>query len=154
MAQKTLQSGQKAPELELVDSQGQTVRIADLWQAKVLVLYFYPKDETPGCTAEACAFRDQYQVFQEAGAEVVGVSSDSPDSHSRFASHHSLPFILLSDPEQKARQAFGVNATLGFMPGRVTFVIDTAGVIRYQFSSQMRAAAHVSKALEVVRSLS
>ena len=96
---------------------------------------------------------DQYQLFQEAGAEVVGISSDPPESHRKFATHRGLPFILLSDPENKARQSFGVNTTLGLLPGRVTFVIDNSGTIRYRFSSQLRTSVHVNKALEVVRTL-
>jgi peroxiredoxin Q/BCP len=117
------------------------------------VLYFYPKDDTPGCTAEACAFRDQYEVFRDAGAEVIGISSDSAKSHQAFAARHSLPFVLLSDPAGKVRGQFGVGKTLGLFPGRVTFVMDRDGIVRHAFDSQLMATRHVSEALDVVKQL-
>lgn len=118
-----------------------------------LVLYFYPKDNTPGCTAQACASRDDFEVFKRNGAEVIGISSDSIDSHRGFASKHSLPFILLSDGEGKVRKTYGVPSTLGMLPGRVTYIIDRKGIVRHIFSSQFNPRKHVDEALKALRSL-
>ena len=120
---------------------------------KALVVYFYPKDETYGCTAEACSFRDQYEDFVAAGAEVIGVSRDDASSHKSFKAHHKLPFTLLTDPDGKVADAWGVKKTLGVMPGRVTFVFDKAGVLRHRFDSQLRFGRHVDEALEMVKHL-
>ena len=143
--------GAQAPEFTLPDADGKPVRLADL-RGKPVVLYFYPKDDTPGCTKEACSFRDQYQDFQDAGAAVLGVSSDSSESHRKFADRHRLPFTLLSDRGGKLRKQYGVPATLGLLPGRVTFVIDGEGVVRHVFNSQLDATRHVKEALGVLRS--
>lgn len=148
-----LQSGQAAPEFSLKDQNGETIRLSDLKGEKAVVLYFYPKDDTPGCTAEACTFRDSFEVFQEAGAEVLGVSGDSPASHKKFAAKHHLPFRLLSDEGDAVRKAYGVSPTLGLLPGRVTFVIDRQGVVRHVFSSQFRPKKHVEEALEILKKL-
>src|SRR5438093_13504497 len=123
----TIQAGDPAPDFALPDASGRTVRLSDFRGRKAVVLYFYPKDDTPGCTKEACTFRDQYQDFQDAGAEVIGVSSDSPESHAKFAAKHRLPFTLLADRGGETRKAYGVPATLGLLPGRVTYVIDLGG---------------------------
>ncbi len=119
---------------------------------KPLVVYFYPKDETYGCTKEACSFRDQYEDFVAAGADVIGVSRDDATSHASFKEHHRLPFTLLSDPGGKVATAWGVRAMLG-LPGRVTFVFDKEGVVRHRFDSMIRFGRHVDEALEVVRTL-
>lgn len=145
--------GDRAPDFTLPSQSGESVSLHDLLRDRAVVLYFYPKDETPGCTAEACAFRDSYEVFKEAGAEVVGVSSDSVASHEGFASKHALPFTLLSDAGSEIRKRYGVRRTLGIMPGRVTYVIDRDGVVRHVFSSQMNAARHVDEALATLREI-
>ena len=119
-----------------------------------MVVYFYPKDFTRGCTAEACSFRDSYEAFKDLGAEVIGISSDSQDSHRDFAQQHHLPFILLSDADGSVRKAYEVKKSLGLFAGRVSFVIDKKGIIRLIFSSQTRATAHVEEALNVLKSLS
>jgi thioredoxin-dependent peroxiredoxin len=119
----------------------------------VVVFYFYPKDESAVCTREACSFRDAYEDFVQAGAVVIGVSSDSPESHRTFAGRHRLPFILLADRDGSLREAYGVPSTLGILPGRVTYVIDKAGVVRHVFSSQLSADRHVAEALSMVRQL-
>jgi peroxiredoxin Q/BCP len=145
--------GDRAPDFALTASTGERVALAPLLARGPVVIFFYPKDDTPGCTVEACAFRDNYAAFVEAGAVVVGISSDSVDSHDRFASKHDLPMTLLSDPGGKVRAAFGVRASLGLFPGRATFVLDTKGVVRHVFVSQFRMEAHAREALAVVREL-
>ena len=149
-----IQVGDKAPDFTLTSQAGQPVRLSDRLGDRVVVLYFYPKDETPGCTKEACAFRDSYEVFAEAGAEVIGVSSDSVDKHAAFAGHHELPFTLLSDEGGQVRKSYGVPSTLGVLPGRVTYVIDRAGTVRHVFNSMTNIGRHVNDALDVVKSLS
>ncbi|MEW6364979.1 MAG: peroxiredoxin [Acidobacteriota bacterium] len=145
--------GDAAPDFELSSQAGQRVRLSDYRGKKCVVLYFYPKDYTPVCTAESCAFRDAYEDFKDAGAEVIGISSDSERSHRRFAADNRLPFILLSDEGSKVRELYGVPATLGLLPGRVTYVIDKQGTVRMVFSSQLHYQRHVDEALELVRSL-
>lgn len=154
IAETPLAVGQPAPDFTLVAPDGAKVRLGDLIGRKVIVLYFYPRDETAGCTVEACAFRDAYQDFTDAGAEVVGVSRDDGESHRRFAAAHKLPFLLLSDPDGAVHQSYGVKSRLGnLIRDRISFVIDRAGVIRMVFDSKLRFSAHVSKALDVVRAL-
>lgn len=145
--------GDKAPDFTLPSQSGEPVRLHDRIGQHVVVLYFYPKDETSGCTAEACAFRDSHEVFTDAGAEVIGVSSDSVDRHAAFAGRHNLPFTLLSDVGGKVRKAYGVPPTLGFIPGRVTYVIDRDGTVRHVFNSMMNIGRHVKDALAIVRQL-
>ena len=149
----TLDAGDKAPNFTLPKANGETFTLADALGRRTVVLFFYPKDDTPGCTVEACTFRDNYEAFAEAGADVVGISSDSAASHDGFASKHRLPMTLLTDAEGKVRALYGVKATLGYMPGRATFVIDKAGTIAHVFVSQLRVKSHVEKALAVVKGL-
>jgi peroxiredoxin Q/BCP len=144
-------AGDRAPDFALPDRAGRTVRLGDYRGKQAVVLYFYPKDDTPGCTAESCSFRDQYQDFKDAGAEVIGVSSDSAESHAKFADKHRLPFVLLADRGGAVRRQYGVPATLGLLPGRVTFVIDRDGVVRHVFNSQFQATKHVGEALAALR---
>jgi thioredoxin-dependent peroxiredoxin len=148
-----IQAGDKAPDFTLTSQSGEPVRLYDRLTSKVVVLYFYPKDETSGCTAEACAFRDSHEVFTDAGAEVIGVSSDSASKHAAFAGHHNLPFTLLSDEGGRVRKSFGVPAVLGLVPGRVTYVIDRTGTVRHTFNSMTNIGQHVSAALKVVERL-
>ena len=151
--ESSVRVGDEAPDFVLPDRTGKMVRLSEFRGRKAVVLYFYPKDDTPGCTKESCAFRDSYQDFQDAGAEVIGVSSDSAESHGRFAAKHRLPFTLLADQGGQVRKRYGVPATLGLLPGRVTFVIDRAGIVRHVFNSQFQATQHVSEALEALRGL-
>jgi peroxiredoxin Q/BCP len=146
-----IRPGDPAPDFALPDASGKTVRLGDYRGKKAVVLYFYPKDDTPGCTKEACTFRDQYQDFQDAGAEVIGVSSDTASSHAKFADKYRLPFVLVADPGGAVRKQYGVPATLGLLPGRVTFVIDREGIVRHVFNSQFQAARHVEEALAALR---
>jgi thioredoxin-dependent peroxiredoxin len=151
MATKLLAVGDPMPDVTLSGPEGTLVRLRDLVKGRGLVVYFYPKDDTPGCTIESCTFRDQYEDFVTAGADVVGISADPPESHGRFAAKYRLPFQLLSDLSGAARAAFGIKPKLGFLPGRVTFVFDKDGVVRYVFESQLRVNQHVARALEVVQ---
>ncbi|HMP08142.1 MAG TPA: peroxiredoxin [Lacipirellulaceae bacterium] len=133
--------------------QGRVICLSDLFGAGPVVLFFYPKNDTPVCTREACAFRDSYEEFVAAGATVVGVSSDSAESHEQFVARHRLPFLLATDSDGALRRAFGVPRTLGIFPGRVTYVIDRQGRIRHVFSAQFAAGRHVREALEAVRAI-
>ncbi len=146
---RNLQIGDFAPDFVLRDQHGEVVRLSDFKNKSNVVLYFYPKDDTAGCTAEACGFRDKYDEFREAGAEVIGVSSDNSSSHFRFASKFQLPFTLLSDSGAKVRKLYNVPNSFLFVPGRVTFVIDKKGVIRYIFNSR-EATKHIEEAIKVL----
>ena len=146
----SLAPGDRAPLIALKDGAG-TERRSDQLGGQALVLFFYPKDDTPGCTMEACAFRDSFADFGALGAQVWGVSGDDAASHQRFAARHQLPFPLLVDAGNSLRRAFGVPNALGFLPGRVTYVIDGAGVIRHVFNNLLDGAAHRREALEAVR---
>jgi thioredoxin-dependent peroxiredoxin len=142
--------GDVAPDFKLPSNVGREISLSEFAGNKSVVLYFYPKDETMGCTKEACAFRDSYETFREQGAEVLGVSSDTVDSHEKFAEHHNLSFPLLSDPHGNVRKAYGVSSTFGFLPGRVTYVIDNLGIVRGIFNSQIHPEQHVKEALKVL----
>lgn len=150
----TIQVGSPAPDFTLPCQTGQSISLTAYRGKSAVVLFFYPKDGTAICTKEACSFRDAYEDFVHAGAVVIGVSSDSIERHQAFANGHRLPFILLADEGGALRILFGVPKTLGFLPGRVTYVIDKEGIVRHVFSSQLSADRHVAEALEVVRRLS
>jgi peroxiredoxin Q/BCP len=150
---RTAQIGDQAHDFTLTADSGEEVSLSDYRGKRVVVLYFYPKDNSRGCTAEACAFRDTYEAFLDAGAEVIGISSDSVSSHEMFSGRNRLPFVLLSDRGAAVRKRYGVPTTLGLLPGRVTYVIDRQGVIRHLFSSQLDIDGHVQKALAVVTRL-
>jgi peroxiredoxin Q/BCP len=154
MANAPIKIGDRVPDFSLASQSGTTVKLSDFLGKKCVVLYFYPKDDTPGCTAESCAFRDSYEVFSEAGAEVIGISGDSVDSHVRFAAKYNLPFTLLSDQNNQVRKLFGVPTTMFILPGRVTYVIDKEGIVRHIFDSMLDFKAHVDEALKTVKSLS
>jgi peroxiredoxin Q/BCP len=147
--------GDAAPDFALPDRHGRVVRFSDLRRTggreAPAVLFFYPRNFTPACTREACAFRDEFERFAEAGAVVVGVSGDDPGSHARFAAANRLPFTLLSDEEGAVRRLYGVPPSLVLFPGRVTYVVDARGVVVMVFNSQFRPRAHVQRALEALR---
>jgi peroxiredoxin Q/BCP len=145
--------GDQAPDFQLTDQNGKSVRLAEFRGKKSVVLYFYPKDDTPGCTKEACAFRDQYEDFKDAGAEVIGVSSDSEASHAKFVTKYQLPFTLVADRDGDVRKRYGVPKSLGLLPGRVTFIIDPRGTVRHVFNSQLQTTQHVAEALKTLRTL-
>jgi peroxiredoxin Q/BCP len=145
--------GDKAPDFTLPSQMGDNVTLSEYFGKKNVVLYFYPKDETRGCTREACEFRDQYDVFTNLGAEVLGVSSDTLESHKSFATHYGLPFLLLSDEKSEVRKLYGVPSSMGILPGRVTYIIDKKGVVRHIFNSQLQPEKHIEEALKILREL-
>ncbi len=146
----SLAPGDRAPLIALKDGEG-VERRSDQLAGAPLVLFFYPKDDTPGCTMEACAFRDSFADFQALGAQIWGVSGDDAASHQRFAKRHQLPFPLLVDQGNQLRRAFGVPNALALFPGRVTYVIDGDGVIRHVFNNLLDGPAHRREALEAVQ---
>lgn len=146
--------GSLAPEFRRKDHNGGSVALADYRGRRAVVLYFYPQDNTLICTREACYFRDSYEAFTEAGAEVIGVSSDSEGYHRAFAARYNLPFRLIADADGSLRRSYGVAKTLGLLPGRVTFVIDREGVVRHLFNAQFAAQRHAQEALATIRELS
>jgi len=144
--------GDQAPDFTLLNQSGAKVRLGDFLGKKYIVLYFYPKDNTSVCTDEACAFRDSYEFFKDAGAEVIGISSDAVESHRQFAAAHQLPFNLLSDTDGMIRKHYGVPTAFG-LPGRVTYIIDRQGIVRHIFFSQFTSKKHVDEALKTVQSI-
>eukprot|EP00179_Madagascaria_erythrocladioides_P014922 CAMPEP_0198367526 /NCGR_PEP_ID=MMETSP1450-20131203/155233_1 /TAXON_ID=753684 ORGANISM="Madagascaria erythrocladiodes, Strain CCMP3234" /NCGR_SAMPLE_ID=MMETSP1450 /ASSEMBLY_ACC=CAM_ASM_001115 /LENGTH=195 /DNA_ID=CAMNT_0044075009 /DNA_START=41 /DNA_END=628 /DNA_ORIENTATION=+ len=148
-ALKMIEEGDKAPEISLPDQDGNVVRIADFVGKSPVVVFFYPKDDSPGCTKEVCAFRDAMPDFTDLGAEVFGVSADA--DHAPFAAKHNLPYKLLSDTQNAARKAFGVPSLLGLLPGRVTYVINKEGTVIKVFNSIGNAAAHADEARKALQ---
>lgn len=149
----SIKVGDKAPEFSLRAQNGCLVSLNDFRGSKNVVLYFYPKDFTAGCTAETKAFGENYQKIVELGAEVLGVSSDTAESHGRFASDCRASFMLLSDSDGAVRKAYGADSSIGLIPGRVSFVIDKQGIVRHVFSSQLRPKRHVPEAIEALKRL-
>jgi peroxiredoxin Q/BCP len=151
---QTIQIGDHCPIFSLPDSLGKDIQVKDYLGQKILVLFFYPKDDTPGCTKEACAFRDAYADFVDLGCEVFGISSDAAATHQNFQQKHQLPYPLLSDSQKKVRQQFGVPGNLfGLIPGRVTYVIGLDGKVAGIFNSQTNPVGHITEALKVAKSL-
>jgi Peroxiredoxin len=152
--QAPVKVGDVAPDFTRTTQNGKTFHLKDFQGKQAVVLYFYPKDETSVCTAEACSFRDRYEDFKAAGAEVIGVSSDTDESHRAFAGHHHLPFELVSDSDNSLRELYGVkpeDTKFGLLPGRVTYVIDKAGVVQLVFSSVLESEPHIAKALQLLQ---
>ncbi len=147
-----LQVGDLAPDFTLSNQAGAEVSLTECLAKTDAVLYFYPKDNTSVCTDEACAFRDRYDIFKNAGAEVIGISSDSVESHRQFASENQLPFDLLSDVDGVIRKRYGVPTAFG-LPGRVTYIIDRQGIVRHIFFSQFTSKRHVDEALEMLQAI-
>lgn len=146
--------GDNCPAFSLNNQAGDLISIADFIGKKILVIYFYPKDDTPGCTKEACSFRDAYEDFKSLGCEVIGISSDSIAAHKKFAEKHHLSFQLLADTDKHVRHLFGVPGNLfGLIPGRVTYIIDLEGKIKGVFNSQLDPLGHIAKAMQVVKQM-
>jgi peroxiredoxin Q/BCP len=150
---QTIKVGDKMPIFGAKDQDGNDFYIESVLYKKILVIYFYPKDETPGCTRQACSFRDEYEDIKNAGAEVIGISGDSTKSHKNFAQNHKLPYKLLSDNDKNIRKLFGVpSIMLGLIPGRVTYVVDLKGIVQMVYDS-MDASQHIPKSLEAIQKL-
>jgi len=146
--------GSQLPAFSLPDQNGKTFDLQSVLGKKKLVIYFYPKDDSPGCTREACYFRDQYEAFTEAGAMVIGISSQSVESHKQFAEKYRLSYLLLSHEHKKVRRLFGVPSDLfGLLPGRVTYVADSSGKVVYVFNSQLNVKKHVDEALRILKEI-
>ena len=147
-----VQVGDLTPDFTLLNQSSGPVSLGDFLGKKYIVLYFYPKNNTSLCTEEACAFRDSYESFKEAGAEVIGVSSDTVESHRQFTKEYQLPFILLSDMDGAIRKQYGVPTAFG-LPGRVTYIIDRQGFVRRIFFSQFTSKRHVDEALKTLQKI-
>ena len=139
--------GDTIPDFTLLDQDLNSLKSIDLLGFPC-VIYFYPKDNTPGCTRQACSFRDQFAEFKDLGATLVGVSNDTPEQHRIFQKRHRLPYRLLSDPKGIVRKKFGVESNLmGLLPGRETFVFDSGGELIHKFNSQLKTEQHTHEAL-------
>lgn len=144
--------GTQAPSFTLKDQNGKPVNLSK-FKGKPVIVYFYPADETPGCTKQACAFRDSYEKFKKAGAEVIGISGDDTASHKAFAEKYKLPFTLLSDEGNKIRKEWGVPSDLfGALPGRQTYVLDKNGVCRLVYNNQFQPEKHIDETLKFLKS--
>lgn len=144
--------GDKLPDITLSNQDEEQVKLHEFIGKHPLVIYFYPKNETPGCIAEACSFRDRFKDFVEIGARVFGISGDSVSSHKRFATRYRLSFDLLSDRERKAEKAFSVpRRLLGLLPGRVTYVFDIQGKLIHKFNSSLQPARHIRESIEALK---
>jgi peroxiredoxin Q/BCP len=146
--------GELAPDFTLQDQEGRFVSLSEFEHKKHVVLFFYPKDFSPGCTKQVCSFRDSYEDFTDHGAIVMGVSSDSIQSHKEFLYQHQLPFTLLSDPKGKVRSLYGATKGFGLLPGRYTFLIDTNRLVRRIFTSEINMQKHIDEALRVLKEIS
>lgn len=151
---KSLSIGDNVPKFQLLDQDGNNFSSNDFTGKQAMVIYFYPKDDTPGCTKEACKFRDEFEVFSDLNVKVIGISSDDVSSHKAFAEKFNLPFTLLADTEKETRRLFGVPAFgAGLIPGRVTYIIDKEGIVRYIFNSMTDAEKHIEESLEFLKNL-
>lgn len=146
--------GSTIPSFSLKDQQGQLINIGSFVGKKNMVIYFYPKDDTPGCTKEACTFRDQFEVFKNEDAVIIGISGQSVKSHLEFAKKHRLNFTLLSDEGNVVRKSFGVPTSFfGLLPGRVTYIVNKKGKVAFVFNSQLNAEKHIEEALRILKDL-
>ena len=145
--------GSVPPSFTLKDQDGKSVSLSK-FKGKPVVVYFYPADETPGCTKQACAFRDSYEKFKKAGAQVVGISGDDAASHKAFAKKYRLPVTLLSDEGNKVRKEWGVPSDLfGTLPGRQTYVLDKNGVVQLIYNNQFQPEKHIDETLKLLQTL-
>lgn len=149
---KKLEVGDKLPLFVLKDQNGEEFKVENYLGKQKLVVYFYPKDDTPGCTKEACKFRDDYEVFKDLNAKIIGISADDVASHKNFAAKYNLPFTLLSDENNGLRKSFGVPGNLfGLVPGRVTYVIGLDGKVKYIFNNLFQAEKHIEEAINILQ---
>lgn len=147
-----LRIGDLVPKISLQNQDNERVSLSSFCGEKPLVIFFYPKNNTPGCTAEMCSFRDHYEAFRDVGAEVIGISGDTSASHKKVQAKRKLPFLLLSDSDRSAEKAFGVPRNLfGMLPGRVTFVTDLEGKIIHVFNSSSNPTKHISESIKALQ---
>jgi peroxiredoxin Q/BCP len=152
VAMKKVETGSHIPDFTLPDQNGKMIDIKSFRGKKNLVIYFYPKDDSPGCTKEACSFRDQFEIFRKYNAEIIGISGDGIESHKKFAEKHRLSYILLSDKGNKVRSLFGVPTNLfGLLPGRVTYITNMEGVVIHTFNSQLQTGKHIEEAITALK---
>jgi len=150
--QNNIQVGDKIPVFSLKDQNGEEFDTSDYIGNTTMVIYFYPKDDTPGCTKEACKFRDSYEEFTDRNVKVIGISADDTQSHKDFAAKYNLPFTLLSDPDNKVRKLFGVKSNMfGMIPGRVTYIVNNKGIVQFMYDNMFNAEKHIDKALEALK---
>jgi len=150
-SQNNIEVGDKIPDFGLKDQNGDDFLSSGYVGKTAMVIYFYPKDDTPGCTKEACKFRDSYEEFTDRNVKVVGISADDVKSHKKFEEKYNLPFTLLSDPDNKVRKLFGVkNNIFGLLPGRVTYIVDSNGNVKFIYDNMFNAEKHIDKALEAL----
>jgi peroxiredoxin Q/BCP len=145
--------GEIAPDFSLLNQDGNSISLKDYKEKYNVVLFFYPKDFSPGCTTQACSFRDSYEEFTDNGAIVLGVSSDSVESHKKFLDQYLLPFTLLSDPKGEMRSLYGATKAFGFLPGRYTFIIDKKGIVRHIFTSETNMKKHIEESLKALQNI-
>ncbi len=149
-----LKIGDRIPDFVLKDQHDTNFNIADFRGKHILVIYFYPKDDTPGCTTEACSFRDEYEVFTDMNVKVIGISSDDVASHKKFAEKYNLPFTLLADVDKKVQKLFGVpKSFLGMVPGRVTYIVDKEGILVHIFNNMTDAKKHISESISIIKKM-
>ena len=149
-----MEIGEKIKAFKLDDDKGMPFSINDHIGLSNLVIYFYPKDDTPGCTIQACTFRDEFEAFNDLNAKVIGISSDDAQSHAKFKEKYRLPFTLLSDVNNRVSELFKVKRDLfGLLPGRVTFIIDTKGIVRYKFDSRINIKKHIKESIRILESI-
>lgn len=150
---EAIKCGDTAPDFVLPNQDGKQIALHDVLKRGPVVIFFYPKDQTPGCTKQACTFRDNIESFEKKGVSVLGISSDSVESHARFSNKHGFNFDILSDKNGQIRQAFGVAKSLGLLPGRVTYVLDKQGVVQNIIGGQLKAEQHIPRALEAIEQI-
>ena len=148
----SLKIGDIAPDFDLLDSENKIFKLSENLNSNWLIIYFYPKDNTTVCTKQACFFKESYVKFKSKNASIIGISSDTTESHKDFIQKLNLPFKLLSDKDDKVRKLYGIKNTMGLIPGRVTLVINSERIIKYIFSSQLDAEAHIKNTIEYIES--
>jgi peroxiredoxin Q/BCP len=150
--EKGVEIGDKLPSFSLQDQDGRTFASTDYSGKKAMVIYFYPKDDTSGCTKEACKFRDNYEDFTDLEVKIIGISGDSVESHKNFVEKYNLPFTLLADSDNEVRKLFGVPGSLfGAIPGRVTYVVNKEGIVIQIYNSMIKAENHIDVALKALK---
>ena len=148
----SLQVGDPIPNFSLIDQMGK-YRTNKEFRGRTLVLFFYPKDDTPGCTIEVCGFRDKYELFKILGASVCGINNGNEESHFVFSNKNKLQYPLLYDKNNLLRNTFGVSKFLGILDGRVTYIIDSEGIIRHIYEDFLDGSAHIKETIKILKEI-